>query len=125
MTRFTHAVRIILGLIFVVFGLNGFVLFITPPEHSVSGGKFIDLLMSSGYMYVEKLLEVIGGTLLLMNRYVVLGLVILGPLVVNILLFHLFLEPHTLLIGVVPFALWAWLLWVNRRHFRPLFVART
>jgi putative oxidoreductase len=123
-TRAAHVARIILGVIFVVFGLNGFVLFITPPEHSVAGGKFIDLLVSSGFMYVEKLLEVVGGTLLLVNRYIVLGLVILGPLVVNILLFHLFLERHTLVIGVVPFVLWAWLLWVNRRHLRPLFVAR-
>ena len=120
MRRTTHVTRIILGVVFVVFGLNGFVLFITPPEHSAAGGKFIDLLMSSGYMYVEKLLEIIGGALLLANRYVMLGLVILGPLVVNILLFHLFLERHTLVIGVVPFVLWAWLIWVNRRQLRPL-----
>src|SRR5688572_5683738 len=117
----THVVRVLLGLIFVVFGLNGFVLFIIPPEHSPAGGRFIDLLVSSGYLYVEKLLEIAGGTLLLVNRYVLLGLVILGPLVVNILLFHLFLEPHTLVAGVVPFVLWAWMVWVHRRHFRPLF----
>lgn len=120
----THVVRVLLGLVFVVFGLNGFVLFIIPPEHSPAGGRFIDLLVSSGYLYVEKLLEIAGGMLLLVNRYVVLGLVILGPLVVNILLFHLFLERQTLVAGVVPFVLWAWMVWVHRRHFRPLFVAR-
>ena len=117
-------VRITLGLIFVVFGLTGFFLFITPPKHSPAGGQFIDLMLSSGYLYVEKLLEVAGGTLLLANRYVVLGLVILGPLVVNILLFHLFLERQTIVIGVVPFVLWARMLWLNRSHFLPLFVAR-
>jgi hypothetical protein len=121
----THVVRVVLGLIFVVFGLNGFVLFITPPPHSPAGGQFIDLLMSSGYLYVEKSLEVVAGALLLANRYVVLGLVILGPLVVNILLFHLLLERQTLVIGVVPFVLWAGLLWVHRKHLQPLFVARS
>lgn len=121
----THVVRVLLGLIFVVFGLNGFVVFIVPPEHSPAGGRFIDLLVSSGYLYVEKLLEVIAGALLLANRYVVLALVILGPLVVNILLFHLFLERHTLVAGLVPFAMWVWLVWVHRRPFKPLFVART
>jgi putative oxidoreductase len=103
----THVARISLGLIFVVFGLNGFFLFIMPPKHSPAGGQFIDLMMLSGYLYVEKFLEVVGGTLLLANRYTVLGLTILGPLVVNILLFHLFLERHTIAIGVVPFMLWA------------------
>lgn len=124
MTTATHVVRLLLGLTFAVFGLNGFVLFIVPPEHSPAGGRFIDLLVSSGYLYVEKFLEVVAGALLLANRFVILALVILGPLVVNILLFHLFLERHTLAAGVVPFVMWAWLVWVHRRHFQPLFIAR-
>ena len=118
-------VRLLLGLIFVGAGLNGFFLFFTPPKHSPDGGAFIDLLVSSGYMDVEKALEVMGGALLLWNRYVLLGLVILGPLVVNILLFHLLLERKALLwMGVLPFLLWASLMWAYRRHFGVLFTDR-
>lgn len=117
--------RLLLGLIFVGAGLNGFFLFLTPPRHSPAGGAFIDLLVFSGYMSVEKALEVIGGALLLRNRYVLLGLVILGPLVVNVLLFHLLLERKALLLmGVLPFLLWASLMWIYRRHYLVLFTDR-
>ena len=116
--------RLLLGLIFVLFGLNGFFLFITPPEHTPTGGAFINLLISTGFMHVEKLLEVIGGSLLLLNQYVPLGLAILAPIIVNILLFHLFMERNTLIIGVIPFLLWAFLAWTYRRYFFPLFARR-
>ena len=77
-------VRVLLGLIFVVFGLNGFFLFITPPEHTATGGAFISMLVTTGFMYVEKSFEIIGGATLLSNNYVPLGLSILAPIVVNI-----------------------------------------
>src|SRR5215207_510048 len=88
--------RILLGLIFVVFGLNGFFLFITPPEHTTTGGAFVNLLVSTGFMYVEKSFEVLGGALLLLNSYVTLALAILAPIVVSIVLFHLLMERNTL-----------------------------
>ena len=116
--------RLLLGLIFVLFGLNGFFLFITPPEHTPTGRAFINLLISTGFMYVEKLLEVIGGSLLLLKQYVPLGLAILAPIIVNILLFHLFMERNTLIIGTIPFLLWAFLAWTYRRYFFPLFARR-
>jgi len=116
--------RILLGLIFVVFGLNGFFLFITPPEHTPAGGSFINLLVTTGFMYVEKSFEIIGGALLTLDLYVPLGLAILAPIVVSILLFHLFMERNTLVIGVVPFLLWVFLTWAYRRQFAPLLVRR-
>jgi putative oxidoreductase len=116
--------RILLGLIFVVFGLNGFFLFITPPEHTPASGAFINLLVATGFMYVEKSFEIIGGALLLLDLYVPLALAILAPIVVSILLFHLLMERYTLVIGVVPFLLWFFLAWAYRRHFAPLLVRR-
>ena len=116
--------RILLGLIFVVFGLNGFLLFITPPEHTPVGNAFITLLLTTGFMYVEKSFEIIGGALLLLDLYVPLGLVVLAPIVVSILSFHLLMERHTLVIGVVPFLLWVILAWNYRQQFAPLLVRR-
>lgn len=116
--------RILLGFIFVVFGLNGFFLFITPPEHTPEGGAFINLLVTTGFMYVEKSFEIIGGALLLLDLYLPLGLAILAPLVVSILVFHLLMERNTLVIGIVPFLLWVFLAWTYRRQFAPLLVRR-
>lgn len=118
------AARILLGLIFAVFGLNGFFLFITPPEHTPVGERFINLLVSTGFIYFEKSLEVIAGALLLANNYVPLALAILAPIVVNILLFHLLMERYTLAVGIIPFALWAFLMWQYRRNFAPIFERR-
>jgi putative oxidoreductase len=118
-------VRVMLGLIFVVFGLNGFLLFITPPEHTATGGAFINLLVATGFMYVEKSLEIIGGATLLSNNYVPLGLSILAPIVVSIFLFHLLMERYTLVVGVILFFLWAFLAWAYRHYFAGLFVRRT
>lgn len=112
--------RIFLGLIFVVFGLNGFFLFITPPEHTTTGGAFINLLVSTGFMYVEKSFEVLGGALLLLNLYVPLALAVLAPIVVSIVLFHLLMERNAIVLGVVPFLLWSFLVWAYRRQFAPL-----
>ena len=116
--------RILLGLIFVVFGLNGFLLFITPPEHTPVGNAFINLLVTTGFMYVEKSFEMIGGALLLLDLYVPLGLVVLAPIVVSILLFHLLMERNTLIVGVVPFLFWVILAWAYRQQFAPLLVRR-
>jgi putative oxidoreductase len=124
MKRAVVVARILLGLIFVVFGLNGFFLFITPPEHTPVGNDFINLLVSTGFMYVEKTFEIIGGALLLLDLYVPLGLAILAPIVVSILLFHLLMERNTLVIGVVPFLLWFFLVWAYRWQFAPLLVRR-
>lgn len=116
--------RVLLGLIFVVFGLNGFFLFVEPPEHTPVSGEFINLLILTGFIYFEKSLEIIGGALLLSNNYVPLALAVLAPIVGNILLFHLLMERYTLALGIVPFLLWAFLMWQYRSFFAPLFFVR-
>ncbi|MCU1226046.1 MAG: hypothetical protein JWQ42_4139 [Edaphobacter sp.] len=99
--------RILLGLLFTVFGLNGFLHFIPSPPPSGLAGQYIGALYVSHYLVVVFLLQLIGGLLLLVNRYVPLALLLLGPVVVNIVLFHAFLAPEGL-----PMALFAVVLWL-------------
>jgi putative oxidoreductase len=81
--------RLLLGLIFVVFGLNGFLNFFNMgPMPSGLAGQFIGALGLSHYFWVVAALQVAGGALLLINRFVPLGLVLLGPVIVNIILYH-------------------------------------
>ncbi|MCI0540892.1 MAG: DoxX family membrane protein, partial [Verrucomicrobiales bacterium] len=89
----TVIVRVLLGLMFAVFGSNIFFHFIPmPPPQPSLATDFSKALMESHYMYVVGFLQVAGGLLLLIGRYVPLGLTLLGPVIVNILLFHIFLE---------------------------------
>src|SRR2546428_9487905 len=93
----TIIVRTLLGLVFVVFGSNIFLHFIPmPPLPATLAGDFSKALMQSHYIYVVGLLQVIGGLLLLIGRHVPPGPSLLGPVIVNILLFHIFLEPSGL-----------------------------
>src|SRR5467141_3737844 len=117
----TIIVRIVLGLMFVVFGSNIFLHFIPmPPLPSTLAGDFSKALMQSHYMYVIGLLQVVGGLLLLIGRFVPLGLTLLGPVIVNILLFHIFLDRSGLPLALVVGALALFLLWTNRSAFAGL-----
>lgn len=94
MQKAVLAARVVLGLIFTVFGLNGFLHFIPMPEMSQEAGGFLGALAASGYMFpVLKVTEIACGVLLLIGRWVPLALTILAPVVLNIVLFHVFLEP--------------------------------
>lgn len=117
----TIIVRVLLGLMFVVFGSNIFLHFIPmPPPKPSLATDFSKALMESGYMYVVGFLQVAGGLLLLIGRYVPLGLTLLGPVIVNILLFHIFLEPTGLPMAIVVAVLALFLLWRYRSSFAGL-----
>ena len=117
--------RILLGLIFFVFGLNGFLQFIPMgPMPTGLAGQFIGALAQSHYFWVVAALQVIGGALLLINRYVPLGLVLLGPVIVNILLYHLFLNPTGILMPIVVTVLWFIVFYAHRQYFSGLFAQR-
>ena len=81
---------------------------------------FSTALMLSGYMYVVGALQVLGGLMVLVGRYVALGLTLLGPVIVNILLFHIFLAPAGLAMAVVVGALALFLLYSYRANFAGL-----
>jgi uncharacterized membrane protein YphA (DoxX/SURF4 family) len=116
-------VRVLLGLEFVVFGSNAFLHFMGPvPEMPGQAGAFMTALMSSGYMYVIAVLQVLGGLCLLLGaRFVPLGLTLLGPVIVNIVLFHVFLLPQGIGMGIVDAALALFLLWIYRYKFPAIF----
>jgi len=118
--------RYLLGLVFVVFGLNGFLHFIpTGPMPAGLAGQFSATLMESHYFIVVSGLQVAGGALLLVNRYVPLGLTLLGPVIANIVLFHLLMDPKGLPMAILVTILWGILAFRHRQHFSGLFVQRT
>ena len=117
----TLIARVLLGLVFVVFGSNIFLHFIPmPPLPATMAGDFSKALMQSHYMYVVGLVQVIGGLLLLLGRYVPLALTLLGPVIVNILCFHIFLDRSGLPIALVVAVLALFLLWRHRSNFAGL-----
>lgn len=103
----TLIARILLGLLFAVFGLNGFLHFIPMQPPTGLAGQYMGALFLSHYLTVVFALELVGGLLLLVNRYVPLALTLLGPVLVNIVLFHALLAPAGL-----PMALFAVVLWL-------------
>ena len=88
--------RVLLGLLFLVFGLNGFLHFIPMAPPAGLAGQYMGALFLSHYLLAVFLLEIVGGVLLLANRFVPLALVLLGPVVVNIVLFHALMAPEGL-----------------------------
>jgi len=118
--------RTLLGLIFFVFGLNGFLQFIPvgtlPPGLA---GQFMTVLLQSHYVFVISAFELAPGALLLVNRYVPLALALLAPVLVNIISYHLFLDRTGLPVALVVLILWGFLAFRHRQHFSCLFVQRT
>jgi uncharacterized membrane protein YphA (DoxX/SURF4 family) len=98
--------RFILGVIFVVFGLNGFLNFIPMPPPTGIAGQFAGALFLSHYLIVILLIQVIAGILLIANRFVPLALTLLGPIVVNIFLYHAFMDSSGLPRAALVIILW-------------------
>jgi putative oxidoreductase len=116
--------RILLGLEFLVFGLNGFFHFIPqPPMPPGDMTTFSTLLFTSHYLLPVFVLQVIGGALLLIGRYVPLALTLLGPVIVNILITHIVFQPAGLPPGALAAVLWLVLFFLYREYFASLFTA--
>ena len=119
--KITLGVQLLFGLIILAAGINKLYLFMPVPEQTPAGKEFIDFLYATGYlMYLVALTEIIGGGLLLLNRQVPLALLILSPVTVNILLFHIFLEQKGLPMGIFIFSLQLLLFLLHREKFLPL-----
>lgn len=102
MERIQLISRMLLGAIFLVMGLNGFFELLSISSSTVEGKEFIDTLASMKYFWpFEKLLELLSGVFLLSNRFVVLAVELLAPIICNILLFHLLLDPSGLALAFV------------------------
>jgi uncharacterized membrane protein YphA (DoxX/SURF4 family) len=113
--------RVVLGLVFFVFGLNGFLHFIPQPPPTGVAATFMGGLAATGYFFpLLKTTEVVGGALLLSNRFVPLALTLLAPIVVNIFAFHASLAPEGLPVAILVVGLEIGLAYANRAAFAPL-----
>jgi putative oxidoreductase len=122
----TLIARLLLGLVFVVFGLNGFLNFLSMgPMPSGLAGQFVGALVLSHYFWVVAALQVVGGALLLVNRFVALALVLLGPVIVNIILYHVFLNLAGIPLAIFVTVLWLIVFYRHRQYFSGIFTQRT
>jgi hypothetical protein len=120
------AARLLLGAIFTIFGLNGFLQFLPMPAPIGLAAVFVGGLGASGYFFpLLKGTEVLMGLLLLSNRFVPLALTILAPIVVNIVAFHAFLAPAGVILPLAIVALGVYLAYTERKVFAPLLQARS
>jgi uncharacterized membrane protein YphA (DoxX/SURF4 family) len=109
--------RVLLGLVFLVFGLNGFLAFIPAGPMPTEAVQFVTAMAQSHYMAVVFTLELISGVLLLAGQFVPLALAVLAPVIANIVLFHAFMAPQGL-----PIAAFVTILWLLAAHqFRSIF----
>src|SRR4029077_21194976 len=116
--------RVLLGLVFTVFGLNAFLHFLPSPPVPGLAGQFIGALLGSHYYVIAFGTELMVGALLLSNRYVPLALTMLGPVIVNILSFHMFLDSENMAPAIVVTVLWFVVFSQVRSSFAGLFVAK-
>jgi hypothetical protein len=117
--------RYLAGVIFLVFGLNGFLHFIPLPPPDGVAGQFMGALYVSHYLAVIFGFQVLAAVLLLANRFVPLALAILAPVIVNILSFHALMAPSGLPQAVLVTVLWTLIFADVRPAFAGLFQART
>ena len=118
--------RYLLGLIFTVFGLNGFLHFIpAAPPSSPLALQFLTVLTASHYMMPVFAVQLVGGLLLLSGRYVPLALAILAPVIFNILTYHLTMDPGGIILGLIALICWSIVFASVRSNFRGLFESRT
>jgi len=125
MKTVTTIARYLLGLMFTVFGLNGFLNFIPMPKEPPPPlvGQFMGALMTSHYMTAVFAIQLVAGILFLLNRYVALALTLIGPIIVNILLFHGLMQPATIAPGLVATLCWAAVFYRFRSAFAGIFRA--
>lgn len=117
----TVIARVLLGLIFVVFGSNAFLHFIPmrPPPQGLAG-EYLHVFVASGHVYVIGALQAISGILLLIGRFVPLGLTILAAIIFNICLFHILVAPANFEPAIVVTALELFLVWRYRNAFKGI-----
>ena len=116
--------RYLAGAIFLIMGLNGFLNFIPLPPPGGVAGQFMGALYVSHYLWVIFAFQVIGGLLLLINRYVPLAVALLAPVLVNILTFHVLMAPAGLPLALFVAVLWAAIFIEVRPAFSGLFQSR-
>lgn len=121
MKVFRLIARILLGLVFTVFGANGFLHFIPTPPPPGPGGQFMGALFMTHELAVIMALQLVCGVLLLAKQYVPLAVALIAPVVVNILLFHAFMAPAGMPLALLIASLWAITFYGVKDAYAPLF----
>jgi hypothetical protein len=117
--------RYLLGVLFTVFGLNMFFNFIpAPPPPPGYAGQFSAVMMATHYMYAVGSVMVVSGLLFLANLYVPLALVLLAPVLYNILIFHIVMNPSGIGMGLFATLLWLLVAWYHREAFAGILQKR-
>lgn len=112
--------RIVEGLIFLIFGLNGLLHFFNPPPPAGDALTWSVIMAAHHWFNFVAVVQLVGGLLLVVNRFVPLALTILAPVIVNILLFHALLWPHGMAVAILVLVLELFLIAVYWRSFAPL-----
>lgn len=117
--------RVLLGLAFLIFGLNGFLNFMPAPKDMPQDiVNVMGALMKGGWMKVVSTAEVVAAVMLLTNRFVPLALALLAPILVGIITFHIVMAPATIVPGIVASVLELYLAWAYRGAFRPMLASK-
>lgn len=116
--------RLLLGLAFAIFGLNGFFNFLPQPPPPPVGGQYFGILSSTHYLVPVFALQLVGGLLLLSGFFVPLALTLLGPVIVNILLYHSLMDPKGIPPGLVVLVLWLVVFYSVRSVFAGIFAPK-
>ena len=125
MNKMNHIARFLLGLMFLVFGLNGFLNFLPQPQPEGAAAQFLGGLASAPYFFpLLKGTEVLVGIALLSNRFVPLALTVLAPITVNIVAYHLFLAPAGIPMVAFITLLQVFLMWNQRAAYASVLSAR-
>ena len=118
--------RVLLGLMFTVFGLNDFLHFLHMQEPPMSplAGQYLSVIAQSHLLQAASAVQLVTGLMLLAGFFVPLALVLLGPVLANILLFHALMAPKGIINGLVAFLLWLIVFASVRSSFAGIFRAR-
>jgi putative oxidoreductase len=117
--------RLLLGLVFLVFGLNGFLQFLHMPPPTGLALQFVGVLFASHFYVLIFGVQVLGGLLILFNRFAPLALILLGPVIVNIICFHALMAPAGLPLAFVVTLLWAIVAIHNKQQLSGIFAPGT
>ena len=113
--------RYLLGVGLLIFGANAFLSFMPAPEYPGEAGQFLGLLYTAGYFSIIGILKIVSGLMLVIGRFVPLGLVLIGPVLVNILIFHFVFDPASIGAGAVFSVLWFLVFFQYKESFSGIF----
>jgi len=123
-SKVTMAIRILGGLVLLIFGINKFFTFITMPPPPEAAAQFYGALLNTGYiMPMVALVEIVAGISWITNKYVPFTTLLMAPISVNIVSFHLFLAPGGIALGAVVALINAYLFYIHKDKFMPLMQA--